>query len=743
MTFSISKRKLSKKLNNLIVYKRILGKTFLFFLLIAFSNQIFGADREWKVIHSGQFQGLADAEGNIIIPPVYDAIGWSDGSTNVFGEVIGFMENGTWGLISLRNKKLTNPQFAVLLPDEPGMVKAAIKGKFSNLLFYGLLDDRGEVLIDFNHFSIDKFDHNLLLVAEYRNRNVFYGLIDNSNRTIISKAYSKVYLSGNLIVGENRGKKKVFDLQGRPIFDFWLDRVEAKDDGVLVLREGEYGFVENSGRVRYEVKYKSIKDRKSILFNQWIIQDFLTEEEVIVDCDSLSLNMNGIWIAHINHSNHLLYPSQSWVFNSASDQLVDVRGNYLLIQNQKNLSWSVYEESGAQVLSGKDQIIMDSTYMFVQNKGRWNVYDYSGQKVNDRTLEEVLGARASRIVAKNHGYWGWLNASGEMAVKFKYDEIEFGIKNEQFIAKYINNWGVFDFAGSYIISPEYGDLYAIGNYYVAVKGSAKRIFSTSGVLLYTTTGSVTNLNSALLIKEEAGWGAILPNQEFVAPAFDSVELISGFYQLTKGEFISMIDQEGKEIVRLEDQVEKVLEYSEDFFLIKKEGRYGFMDLNGQLRIANRYDSARSFSGGMSAIKLIGKWGFIDKDETLRVQPFYDAVEDFSEGLAIVNVADKYGIVNQDGDEVVALEWKKIRRQTTGNFVVTDFENRQGLVNIEGEIILSPVFESLVDTSLELAVASRYGLKGVLDYQGYSKFPFKYKDIKIEENYILLLNAQQD
>ena len=63
------------------------------------------AGEQWEVIRSGAFEGLAEKSGVVLIPPIYDAIGWSDGSQEVSGQIIGYKEGVNWGLISIKNKK--------------------------------------------------------------------------------------------------------------------------------------------------------------------------------------------------------------------------------------------------------------------------------------------------------------------------------------------------------------------------------------------------------------------------------------------------------------------------------------------------------------------------------------------------------------------------------------------------------------------------------------------------------------
>ncbi|MEP4535294.1 MAG: WG repeat-containing protein [Cyclobacteriaceae bacterium] len=697
---------------------------------------------QWQIIKSGHFEGLANVEGEVIIPPVYDAIGWSDETNEVLGDVIGYLENEKWGLISLKNKKLTSPQFTILEPYAVGKVKAAIKGKFSNHLFYGIINSRGQVVVDFNHFSIDHFHNDMMVVSQYTNRAVFYGLIDGEQTVVLPSAFTQISMLGDLILGEHGNKKKLFDVEGNAVFDFWLDSVNYSANGFLVMREGKYGFVNSDGSVRHGVNYKDMTVEEPVEFNEWVIFHEESEISTSVTCDSLTKNENDTWTAHVNRTQHLLKLSADRIFNNSENVLKDTHKGYLITQNTKTLKWSAFKESGESVLQNQDYIRIDENYLYAQNGKRWDVYNFFGRKLNDKTFGQILGSVNRKVAVRNHGYWGWMDFDGKMIVNFRYDNLKLGVRDDQFIIKYVGHWGVADFQGQYLISPDYDNVRSIGELYVATKGHSQKIFSADGAFVHQTTGQVGGAD-LLTIKEETGWGAVLNSGYLIEPVYDTITTLDSYILARKDEFVKLFDAKGNIILGLEDRVQDVLSYDGEWFVVRKANQYGFVDDEGRLRIANRYDDARPFSDGLAAVRLIGRWGFVDKKEYLAVQPFYKEVGDFQDGLAVVKIDDKYGIVNKAGNEIVEVEWKSIERQPTGNFVVADFDDNYGLVNAEGAIILSPIFENLKDTPGGAVVAKRYGKKGVLDYNGFSQHPFAYADIEIVDDYILFLKTRKN
>lgn len=64
-----------------------------------------------------------------------------------------------------------------------------------------------------------------------------------------------------------------------------------------------------------------------------------------------------------------------------------------------------------------------------------------------------------------------------------------------------------------------------------------------------------------------------------------------------------------------------------------------------------YEEVKSFSEGYAAVKKDGKWGYIDKTGTLRVPFKYDNAKEFYQGIAFVEEGIKKGYINQQGQYI--------------------------------------------------------------------------------------------
>ena len=87
--------------------------------------------------------------------------------------------------------------------------------------------------------------------------------------------------------------------------------------------------------------------------------------------------------------------------------------------------------------------------------------------------------------------------------------------------------------------------------------------------------------------------------------------------------------------------------------VKKDGKWGYIDVNFNWLIKPQYDAARDFSGGLAAVCKNGKWGYIDTEFKEVIPPKFKYARNFKNGLAAVaNNKGKYGYISTDGKTII-------------------------------------------------------------------------------------------
>lgn len=704
-------------------------------ILFIFCCSIVSAE-QFTVFEKDGYFGIKDQTGNVTVPAVYERLGWSDGSTSVINGVIGFRKDKLWGLITVRNKSLTGQKFYTIQPVLDNYFKASIKGKFSNHLFHGILDEKGRTIVSFNYFSIVPLRSNWL-VSDFDGKHQNFGVISNENELLIPIKYKSVSEHHSLCQARLPGGKiDLYNIQG-DIIELGLDSLQY-NQGWIAYRDGYAGFISTNGDEVFDFDFKTFKVTENkptpVRFPEWTIFE---KDSVLMrwECDSITVGKSGLLVAYLNGAHHLLLKN-STLLNNHELVLKDFVDDHLIVQNSKTRKWSVLNENGEKLLSGYDSLYFASGHYAALNEKGWWLLSREGKEVNRFPFEIIQKGKGNQFITKRNDHWGIFDPD-EDETTYKYDNLIL-FKNG-YLVNYLNMWGALNVDGSWIVRSEFNEIIPIGDFLIGRRGKGYTFFYNGQRVYKATSAPVKELGSHLLIKSIDGYGLLNPYGEvWVYPEYDTIKLVGNHFVLIDEGAVILKSSTGAVLIHKEEGYKRLRDYSEGYFVIEKDGRWGFVDDQGRLRISNRYDAAGPFIEGMAPIMLRGKWGFIDKNETIRVQPYYDAVMPFAAGASIVSQGGQYGLLDKQGKEVLELIWKSVYRLNTGNYIMQDKDNRFGLVNEDGSFILRAAYDYLEDFG-DRVLVSKNGAWGVLNYSGQQIFKINHEGVKIVGDYTMIKN----
>lgn len=681
---------------------------------------------------------MADPSGEILIPAVYDGIGWSDGTITLENNLIGYKENGKWGLINIKNKKVTNPLYHALLPVRENQFIASVQARSTNHLYHGVINDKGDILVSFKYFSITHLSQGKIKVSSYEDGKVLYGVRNMKDEEVIPITYPSITFLDNLIICKGEDDLTgIFDLNGNIIYQGWLDKIARHAKGFAISEEGQQGLISWDHGIINKPGSKELNEDGEILdFIRWEIRSLSKDSTFYQTCDSVTILNDHLWIAHVNDAQHMLGAHEK-LFSNQKYLLKDIQRGFIVAQNKHTEKWGLYKTNGEVVEEGFDYIRIDSNYFYCQRDQRWDVYNVFSRKINESSFEAIGRSVDRSIPVKQNGYWGWIDFKGNPLVSFKYDELKPGI-GKQYVAKYVDKWGIASLPETWIVIPEFDSIIVEGEFYLAKKGLSTYVFDESGHLVHRTGAEVFVQDDVVLLRENNELGFITGKGSVIYPDYQQVKKVGEFYVCSKDSVLEMINPYGRKVLSAHDLVQEVYGYAEGFFHILKNGKHGFVDEDGRLRVANRYDGALAYHDGLAAIKLRGRWGYINKREQLVIQPHYDTCSFFEEGLANVAVSGKYGIMDMEGEMIISADYSDISRTSFGNYLMTDHLGKQGLANEQGKILLRPNYDEIIDTDHDFVIARKGKAYGVVTYEGYSYLPFDYKQVEVQGDYLLLV-----
>lgn len=94
------------------------------------------------------------------------------------------------------------------------------------------------------------------------------------------------------------------------------------------------------------------------------------------------------------------------------------------------------------------------------------------------------------------------------------------------------------------------------------------------------------------------------------------------------------------------------EFSEGMAVVRKDGKYGYIDISGRLVIPFRFNEAGTFSSGLAPVRLYGKYGYVNKQGEMAIPFKYDWADSFSEGLAAVRLYGKVAYIGSDDKSII-------------------------------------------------------------------------------------------
>jgi len=88
--------------------------------------------------------------------------------------------------------------------------------------------------------------------------------------------------------------------------------------------------------------------------------------------------------------------------------------------------------------------------------------------------------------------------------------------------------------------------------------------------------------------------------------------------------------------------------------VKMDGKWGFVDKNGQLVIKVQFDDVNSFSEGLAPAKINNKWGVVNRTGEFILQPQFDYIGSFRAGVAVIIDNKRWSYIDKTGQSVSCL-----------------------------------------------------------------------------------------
>ena len=648
--------------------------------------------------------GMKDDSGNVILPPSFEALGWSDGNFSVIGEVTGYRLHGSWGIINLKKEFITEANYESLVFYSGDCIVA--RKKINPVIRKtGCINLQGEIKIPFIYDGIS-VQGLRAIVFNLAGPRYYFGLTDLENRTLIPMIYKNIRPLGTLrfAVENSQNKIALFADEGKPVTDFSIDSVSLFYRGFAIIYQNHLqGLIDRNGLVKLEAKYNSIhidEEGKVLarLPNEWF---FLNENNKTVK-QLLADDVKPISQKHF-------IVRQGKVYGVVDEELkTTVPIRYQTLTEIEPGKFCAKQNGKMGVISGEGEIIVPFSFdslvsgpnhfrCFDKNFG-WQLLKDDGKILTEKYYETLAIASALGFPAVSKGFSGIIDFEGHEFIHCVFDSILQSM-NGLMTVKFKGKYGIINAHEDWLVAPQPYPLGVINQErYLQKQPGNNFIKSFTGEILYFTPYPIRF--------NEANFTEFSPDGTQKTISYDGAIL---------------------ERTAVSNNTEEIFPEQEGLRGIKKDDRYGFIDERGRLRIANRYDSIGEFHEGLASVKLIGKWGFVNWSDQIAINPNYDNCSFFLNGLAIVSRNKKFGLIGKSGNMILPLRYDHIARLPDGKFLLVS-SSLQGLADENGNVLVEPRFTSLKQAGNNLLLICRDGKWGAITDHGLSIAPMVYDQL---------------
>ena len=173
------------------------------------------------------------------------------------------------------------------------------------------------------------------------------------------------------------------------------------------------------------------------------------------------------------------------------------------------------------------------------------------------------------------------------------------------------------------------------------------------------------------------------------------------------------------------------QYYQGLALVKKDGKWGYIDKNRHVKIPLIYDSANNFMGEKIAkVKKDNLWGYINTEGKEVIPVDYYFCGEISNGIIAVGKGGKYGFIDRNGNKVCDLLYDRVEPFSSEGTAKVVLDRKFGYINASGVVIVpieNPSNEENADftgTWNRTKTHSSLGAKLEISHQMATSFDFK-------------------
>jgi hypothetical protein len=745
-----------------ITFSRLMSSpsksAFLLTMVLVFGHQLLKAQPYFPVKMDKKW-GLIDASGEIVLTPVYDAIG----EFERFGYAV-MQREGKVGMLNNQGEEIIPPKYEDLKVLDSTMVAVIDQGQWM------VVNLREEVLLEKGYEQVKVWNSYFLAYM----RDGRWGLSNKFGHELAPPKYDEIqFEEGNIFITNQDNKLGLLSGTGREILSNKAEEIRFYNDSLYFYR----------------------------IHRQWGAVDFYGINLIQPEYLSFS-RISDQYIKLSNRSGNFVYSlACSRLFqNGQYDDFYSFSPRYVIAK--KNRQLGLMDWCGNLVLPvAYDEIQAYGDKRFRVNlEGKWGVVAEGGALLIPFEYDYIAPLRNKICVVKKEGQFGLVNTAGQLVIPAEYKRIEH--QGSQVKAYKPNSEGPGEQLSIFKFDQE-GELIGESNFdthfeiRIAGKSSNHSPGSTrqNDYLLdkfewfYAPSEDRWGLRkledgsvqipatfSSVRIERELGLTLVgIPKSlqyQFDRTTF-RYDVLYGLVSNDLGKLVTELDFwdirfddffQGSPLARVtfsngrQGLINKIgrivrsdLAYVGDF--VNGVARFSFTGkLSGAIEPAYPLGNLRSYLNLLTSpsimvdytqhdqefqrkAKLVCEdceWGYIDTSGQVVVNTQYTFAKDFVNNVGIVSCEGKWGMVNREAKVLIPCSYDGVHfLENTDNKMIRVYikEPKYGLVDTLGQLAVSAVYDEIGSFKEGRLAVRRNGMWGFVDRNGLEVIPCRFREVQ--------------
>lgn len=373
---------------------------------------------------------------------------------------------------------------------------------------------------------------------------------------------------------------------------------------------------------------------------------------------------------------------------------------------------------------------------------------YGIQSIDGENIEEIIYDKIIRVSENSY----YLEKEGKGVIKnivnnriIEVNEIE-KISDDYLRVAYKGEFGIVDKNLNWILPLEYDYLDYNKEYVIVAKEGVIEVYDKEfkKLEIENNTRVILGIGKYLYSVKNNKLGVIDKNGKvIITPKYDN------FLKLNDRDIMIGYEDGKSYLINLETKKEKLVDYenfgeeSEGMILTLKDRKLGYIDIEGNEIIPNKYEAAFKVQMGSKylQVKENEKWMLVNKKGEVYKELPYDDLGEYKDGYILVVSNNKLGYIDDEGNEKIVPQFIYATSFKNGYAVVGE-ESGFGVINTENEKVIPLIYDE-VEIKDNYVYVKMDNKRGILDLNGHEILPVIYDELGDIENNILFYKKDNE